>query len=42
MPAPSERHTEKVAAVKSGEYDLVLIGDSITHTVGDSAGNTSP
>ncbi|HEY3319238.1 MAG TPA: GDSL-type esterase/lipase family protein [Planctomycetota bacterium] len=34
-PAPSAdaRHTQKVAAVKSGKYDLVLIGDSITHTL---------
>ena len=26
--SPSERHTEKVAAVKAGKFDLVLIGDS--------------
>jgi lysophospholipase L1-like esterase len=37
-PAPSERHTAKVAAVKSGDYDLVLIGDSITHTLGELGG----
>ena len=29
------RHVEKVKAVKAGHYDLALIGDSITHTVGD-------
>ena len=29
------RHTEKVKAVKAGQYDLVLIGDSITHSIGD-------
>ena len=29
MPAPSERHTEKVASVKSGDYDLVMIGDQL-------------
>ncbi len=29
------RHEEKVKAVKAGNYDLVLIGDSITHTIGD-------
>ena len=37
-PSPSARHTEKVAAVKTGHYDLVLIGDSITHTVGEMPG----
>lgn len=31
----SPRHEEKVKAVKAGNYDLVLIGDSITHAVGD-------
>lgn len=35
LPTPSNRHTEKVAAVKSGRYELVLIGDSITQTVGE-------
>ena len=34
-PSPSARHSAKVAAVKSGDYDLVLIGDSIIHTVGE-------
>lgn len=29
------RHAEKVAAIKAGNYDLVLIGDSITHTLGE-------
>jgi len=29
------RHDEKVQAVKSANYDLVLIGDSIIHTTGD-------
>ncbi len=37
-PSPSARHTEKVAAVKSGNYDLLLIGDSITHTIGELDG----
>ena len=41
-PAPSPRHTEKVAAVKSGHYDLVLIGDSITHTLGELGGKYEP
>lgn len=31
----SPRHEEKVKSVKAGNYDLVLIGDSITHTIGD-------
>jgi lysophospholipase L1-like esterase len=35
---PSPRHEQKVAAVKSGKYDLVLIGDSITHTLQDFGG----
>ncbi|MEJ6646614.1 MAG: GDSL-type esterase/lipase family protein, partial [Akkermansiaceae bacterium] len=37
-PSPGSRHTEKVEAVKNGKYDLVLIGDSITHTVGELGG----
>ena len=41
-PAPSARHTEKVAAVRSGHYDLVLIGDSITHTLGELGGKYEP
>ena len=40
--SPSERHTEKVAAVKAGKYDLVLIGDSITHTIGELGGKYEP
>ena len=35
---PSPRHAEKVAQVKAGQYDLVLIGDSITHSVGEMPG----
>ena len=38
QPSPSARHTEKVAAVQSGDYDLVLIGDSITHTLDNFGG----
>lgn len=41
-PAPSTRHTEKVAAVQAGRYDLVLIGDSITHTLGELGGKYEP
>jgi len=35
---PSARHAEKVAQIKAGHFDLVLIGDSITHTVGEMPG----
>ena len=35
---PSPRHAEKVAQVKAGKYQLVLIGDSITHSVGEMPG----
>ncbi len=35
---PTERHTQKVAQIKGGKFDLVLIGDSITHTVGEMPG----
>ena len=41
-PAPSVRHDEKVAAVRSGRYDLVLIGDSITHALGELGGKYEP
>jgi lysophospholipase L1-like esterase len=34
-PSPSRRHDEKVAAVKAGNFDLAMVGDSITETVGD-------
>jgi lysophospholipase L1-like esterase len=32
-PSPCARHDEKVAAIKSGNYDLFLIGNSITETL---------
>jgi lysophospholipase L1-like esterase len=41
-PSPSERHTAKVAAVKAGDYDLVMIGDSITHTLDHFDGKYAP
>ena len=41
-PSPSSRHTKKIAAAKNGNYDLVLIGDSITHTVGELGGKYEP
>ena len=34
-PSPGARHDQKVAAIKSGKYDLVLIGDSITQCLED-------
>lgn len=34
----SPRHAEKVAQIKAGHYQLVLIGDSITHSVGEMPG----
>ena len=37
-PAPNRRHTQKVKAVKSGDYDLALIGDSIIQVFGDYGG----
>ena len=41
-PAPSARHAEKVAAVKTGHYDLVLIGDSIIQSIGELDGKYEP
>jgi lysophospholipase L1-like esterase len=41
-PKPKSRHEQKVEAVKSGRYDLVLIGDSITHTLQDFGGKYAP
>ena len=41
-PSPCARHAEKVAAIKAGDYDLVLIGDSITHTIGELGGKYEP
>jgi predicted alpha-1,2-mannosidase len=32
-PSPCGRHDQKVAAIKSGDYDLFLIGNSITETL---------
>lgn len=42
IPTPSTRHKEKVAAVRQGHYDLVLIGDSITHSLGELGGKYAP
>ena len=32
QPSPSGRHNAKVTDVRTGDYDLVLIGDSITQS----------
>lgn len=37
--AHSDRHAQKVEQVRSGDFDLVMIGDSITHTVGEMPGD---
>lgn len=36
--ARSDRHAQKVAEVRSRDFDLVMIGDSITHTLGEMPG----
>ena len=41
-PSPSARHDQKVKAVRSGSYDVVLVGDSITHTLGELGGKYGP
>jgi len=41
-PTPSARHDAKVLAIKNNYYDLVLIGDSITHTIGELGGKYKP
>jgi acetyl esterase/lipase/lysophospholipase L1-like esterase len=41
-PSPSGRHDEKVAAVKAGKFELLMVGDSITHCVGEIGGKYEP
>ena len=41
-PRPCERHDAKVAAVRKGGYDVVMIGDSITQTLGEMPGEMEP
>ena len=41
-PSPSARHDAKVLAIKNNHYDLLLIGDSITHTIGEFGGKYKP
>lgn len=42
MAMPSPRHDQKVKEVKDGNYDLVLVGDSITHTLDKFGGKYAP
>ncbi len=42
MPTPSQRHEQKVKDVRSHNYDLMMIGDSITQTVGEMGGEWEP
>jgi alpha-galactosidase len=41
QPSPGDRHNQKVAAIRTGKYDLVLIGDSITECL-ESGGEFEP
>ena len=41
-PRPGPRHNEKVAAATSGVHDLLMIGDSITHTLNEYGGKYAP
>ncbi|MBS1703439.1 MAG: hypothetical protein JST12_17380 [Armatimonadetes bacterium] len=41
-PTPNPRHDAKVADVRSHNYDLMMIGDSITQTMGDEGGEWEP
>lgn len=41
-PRPCERHDQKVAAVRKGGFDVVMVGDSITQTLGDMPGKWAP
>jgi lysophospholipase L1-like esterase len=40
--SPSVRHRRKVKAVRTGNYDLALIGDSITHVLDKFGGKYAP
>ena len=41
-PSPSARHDQKVKEVRSKNYDVVMVGDSITHTIGELGGKYEP
>ena len=40
-PSPNERHEKKVLEVNNGSFDLVLLGDSITQSIGELGGKYS-
>ena len=42
LPSPSPRHDQKVKAARDGSYDVVLVGDSITQTLGELGGKYEP
>ena len=41
-PSPSARHDQKVKAISEHNYEVALIGDSITHTLGELGGKYDP
>ena len=41
-PSPSARHDQKVKEVRIKNYDVVMVGDSITHTLGELGGKYEP
>ncbi len=41
-PSPGPRHDQKVKEARNGSYDLVLVGDSITQTLGELGGKYEP
>ena len=42
MPSPCERHSAKVEAIRNGQYEVFLIGNSIIQTLGDEEGEWLP
>lgn len=42
LPSPGPRHDQKVKAVRDGSYDVALVGDSITQTLGELGGKYEP
>lgn len=41
-PSPGKRHTDKLEAVRNGDFDVVMVGDSITHTLDNFGGKYAP
>jgi len=41
-PSPCERHTQKVEAIRSGYFEVFMIGNSITQTLSDEGGEWEP